>query len=179
MTFADLIELFEFSRGKTLATLEAIVKEPDAAKVLGWRPGPGRAHIAWQLMHIAATDDRHVHVRMKGAQPSDPELVRRFAGGSTPDDEVPSVEQIRAYLTSQRDDMIKHLRSVDPAMIDKKPAETQPWTYRDWIKMLAWHEAHHQGQAHLTLNLYKQPKCLPCECRLSGRERRHCNSCKQ
>jgi uncharacterized damage-inducible protein DinB len=158
MTFADLIELFEFSRGKTLATIEAIAKEPDAAKILGWRPGPGRAHIAWQLMHIAATDDRHVHVRMTGGQPSDPELVRRFAGGSTPDDDIPSIDQIRAYLTSQREDMIKHLRGVDPAMIDKKPAEAQPWTYREWIKMLAWHEAHHQGQAHLALNLYKQTR---------------------
>ena len=49
-------------------------------------------------------------------------------------------------------------RGVDPAMIDKKPAEAQPWTYREWIKMLAWHEAHHQGQAHLALNLFKQTK---------------------
>lgn len=158
MTFADLIELLEFSRGRTLGTLEAIAKEPDPITVLGWRPGPGRATIAWQLMHIAATDDRHVHVRMTNGQPADSEFVRRFAGGSTPDDDTPSVEQIRAYLTSQREDLIKHLRGLDPSMIDKKPAEAQPWIYRDWIKMLAWHEAHHQGQAHLTMNLYKQMK---------------------
>ena len=78
MTFADLIELLEFSRVRTLGTLEAIAKEPDSAKILGWRPAPGRAHIGWQLMHIAATDDRHIHVRMTGGQPSDAELVRRF-----------------------------------------------------------------------------------------------------
>src|SRR5262245_17455880 len=158
MTFADLIELLEYSRGRTLGTIEAIAKGPDAQKILAFRPGPGRAHIAWQLMHIAATDDRHVHVRMTGGQPFDAELVRRFAGGSTPDDDIPSIDQVRSYLSSQRDDMIKHLRGVDPGMIDKKPAEAQPWTYRDWIKMLAWHEAHHQGQAHLSLNLFKQSK---------------------
>lgn len=156
MTFADLIELLEYNRTRTLATLEAIAKEPDPIKVLGFRPGPGRAHIAWQLMHIAATDDRHVHVRMTGGQPADPELVRRFAGGSTPDDDIPSVDQIRTYLTTQREAMLQHLRGVDPTQIDKKPADSQPWTYREWIKMLAWHEAHHQGQAHVTLNLLKK-----------------------
>lgn len=156
MTFADLIEIFEYNRGRTMSTLDMIAKEPDPAKVLGFRPGPGRAHIAWQLMHIAATDDRHVHVRMTGGQPADAGLVGRFAGGSTPDERIPTIDEIRSYLTTQRDEMTKHLRSLPADMIDKKPNETAPWTYREWIKLLAWHEAHHQGQAHITLNLYKQ-----------------------
>ena len=155
MTIADLLEIFDFNRTKTLATLDAIAKMPDPAKVLGWRPGPGRAHIAWQLMHIGATDDRHVHVRMTGGQPQEPENVGRFAGGSTPDESIPSVEEIRRYLTVQRQEIVAHLQMVDPAMLDKKPNEAAPWTYREWIKMLAWHEAHHQGQVHITLNLYK------------------------
>lgn len=155
MTFADLIELLDYNRTRTNALLEGIAKEADPAAILGWRPGPGRAHIAWQLMHVAATDDRHVHVRMTVGQPHDAEFVRRFAGGSTPDDDIPTVDQIRSYLASQRAAMIEHLRGLDPSMIDQKPAETQPWVYREWIKMLAWHEAHHHGQAHLTLNLFK------------------------
>ena len=155
MTFADLIEILDYNRGRTLGFLDVVAKEPDAKKALGWRPGPGRAHIAWQLMHIAATDDRHVHVRMTGGDPAFPDLVKRFAGGSTPDDQIPSIDEIRAYLTSQREAMLSHLRGLDAAMLEKKPAETQPWTYREWIKLLAWHEAHHQGQAHAILNLYK------------------------
>jgi hypothetical protein len=155
MTFADLIEFLEFSRQKTLATLEVLAKEPDVGKALAFRPGPGRAHLGWQLMHIGATDDRHVHVRMTGGQPQDAENVRRFAGGSTPDDNVPTLDEIRRYLTSQREELLKHLRGVDASMLDKKPNEQAPWTYREWIKVLAWHEAHHQGQAHAILNLYK------------------------
>ena len=85
MTRADIRSFLEFVRKKTLDTLDAIAKRPDATELLGWRPGPGRAHIAWQLMHIAATDDRHLGVRMKGGEAADQELVRRFAGGSTPE----------------------------------------------------------------------------------------------
>jgi hypothetical protein len=155
MTFADIIELLEFARSKTLATLESVAKEADPMHALGWRAVPGRAHTAWQFMHIAATDDRHVHVRMTGGNPQHPELVQRFAGGSTPDDTIPTLDEIRAYLSSQRAEMIKHLKNLDDSMLDKKPNEQAPWTYREWGKLLAWHEAHHQGQAHATLNLYR------------------------
>ena len=155
MTMQDLLEFLEFSRQKTVGTLDAIAKLDNRAKALGWRPGPGRAHVAWQLMHIGATDDRHVHVRMTGGQPQEPEYVRRFAGGSTPDDDIPSLDEIRRYLDAQRKELLTHLKGLDAAMLDKKPNEQAPWTYREWIKVLAWHEAHHQGQAHITLNLQK------------------------
>lgn len=72
MTAADLREFMEFSRKKTMDLLETIAKRPDAATVLAWRPGPGRAPIAWQLMHIAATDDRHLYARMRGGEPNRP-----------------------------------------------------------------------------------------------------------
>ena len=158
MTIADLIEILDFNRSKTLAFIDGLAKVGDVPKALAWRPGPDRAHIAWQLMHIAATDDRHVHVRMAsapGGQPAAPELVRRFAGGSTPDDQIPSVEAIKSYLDARRKDLIACLRKLDDKALMTKPNEQAPWTYAEWVKVLAWHEAHHQGQAHLTLNLYK------------------------
>jgi len=155
MTIPDLIEFLDFSRQKTMGLLDTIAKDANPQKALGWRPGAGRAHVAWQLMHIAATDDRHVHVRMTGKEPQQPDYVRRFAGGSTPDDDVPSLDEIRRYLTAQRQELLGHLKALDPAMLDKKPNDQAPWTYREWIEVLAWHEAHHQGQAHITYNLYK------------------------
>lgn len=155
MTFADLIESLEFNRIKTLALVETLGKQENAAKALAWRPGPGRAHLAWQLMHIAATDDRHVHVRMTGGQPQEPKYVERFAGGSTPDDDVPSLEVIQSYLESQRQELLAHLSTLDDKALLTKPNEQAPWTYKEWLKVLAWHEAHHHGQAHLTFNLYK------------------------
>src|SRR5438270_12097243 len=129
MTIADLIEVLDFNRSKTLAFIDNLAKQENAAKVLAWRPGPGRAHIAWQLMHIAATDDRHVHVRMAppGGQPNDAELVRRFAGGSTPDDEIPSVEVIKSYLDAQRKEVIAFLKKLDDKALATKPNEQATW----------------------------------------------------
>lgn len=157
MTVSDLIEILDFNRTKTLAFIEGLAKAGDVQKALAWRPGPGRATLAWQLMHIAATDDRHVHVRMAaaGGQPSDAELVRRFAGGSTPDDDIPSIDAIKSYLESQRKEVIAFLKKLDDKALTTKPTEQATWTYAEWVKVLAWHEAHHQGQAHATFNLYK------------------------
>jgi hypothetical protein len=155
MSLACLIETLDYNRQKTLAFLDALAKTDNVPAVLGWRPGPGRAHIAWQLMHIAATDDRHVHIRMTGGQPQEPENVRRFAGGSTPDDQVPTLDEIRRYLDVQRKELLAHLKTLDDAALKTKPNEQAPWTYGEWLKVLAFHEAHHQGQAHLTFNLYK------------------------
>lgn len=155
MTFADYFEMLDFNRQKTMGLLDTVAKQPDVQAALAWRPGLGRAHLGWQLMHIAATDDRHVHVRMTGGQPQDPELVRRFAGGSTPDDNVPILDEIRRYLTTQRAELLGHLKKLPDSALPTKPNDQAPWTYQEWLKVLAWHEAHHQGQAHLTFNLYK------------------------
>lgn len=157
MTVADLLEMLEFNRTKTLAFIEGLAKAGDVQKALAWRPGPGRAHLGWQLMHIAATDDRHVHVRMAppGGQPNNEEFVRRFAGGSTPDDDVPTLDTIKRYLDSQRKEVIAFFKKLDDKVLATKPNEQATWTYLEWAKILAWHEAHHQGQAHLTFNLYK------------------------
>lgn len=155
MPRTDLLAMLDFSRAKTLNLLDNIEKMPSPAAVLGWRPGPGRAHTAWQLMHIAATDDRHVHVRMRGGEPQQPELVRRFAGGSVPDDQIPTIAEIRRYLTDQRRELLDHLEKLADGDLQQKPNPQAPWTYHEWMQVLAWHEAHHQGQAHLTLNLYR------------------------
>jgi len=158
MTRADIRSMLEFVRKKTLDTLDAIAKRPDARELLGWRPGPGRAHVAWQLMHIAATDDRHLGIRMKGGDPANPDNVKRFAGGSTPDENVPTVDEIRRYLTERRSALLDHLASLSDADLAKKPNDQAPWHYEEWFRVLTWHEAHHQGQAHLTINLYKTTK---------------------
>ena len=163
MTGTDLQQNLDLGRRKTLELLDAIAARPDAAAVLGWRPGPGRAHIGWQLMHIAATDDRHLGVRMKSGAAAEPELVRRFAGGSTPDDTVPTPAEIRRYLTERRQEMLAHLGTLSEAEVGAKPNAQAPWTYRDWVQVLSWHEAHHQGQAHLTFNLYKAAHDVPAK----------------
>ena len=155
MTKNDLEHLLDVSRRRTNEFIEAIAARSDPASVLGWRPGPGRAHLAWQLMHIAATDDRHLNARMRGGQPLSPEFVRRFAGGSTPDDDIPSLDTIRRYLADRRRDMLEHLRTLAQSDLPIKPSTEAPWTYEEWFTVLALHESHHHGQAQLTYNLYR------------------------
>jgi len=160
MTTTDLRSLLELSRKKTNELLDGVAKLPNPAEALAFRPGPGRAHLAWQLMHIGATDDRHLNTRMGKGQAKEPEYIRRFAFGSVPDENVPGVDEIRRYLNIRRQEVIDFLATLKDEDLPKKPHEQAPWTYQEWIPVLAMHEGHHHGQAHLTLNLYKAAKGL-------------------
>src|SRR5947207_14214035 len=92
------LQLLDFVRERTLATLAAIEKLPDPARALGWRPGPGRAHIAWQVTHVGITEELFATERFLGTSPAFADLVPRFKGGSTPDDNIPSLVAIRSVL---------------------------------------------------------------------------------
>lgn len=149
--------VWDLHRERTLATLDAIEKLPDPAAVLGWRPGPGRAHIAWQLLHIGITEELFATERFLGTVPAYADLLPRFRGGSTPDDNIPSIDLIRDVLDNSR----QHLRQTVSTFTDQD-LDTVPAALRERnlsigksLRILAWHEAHHQGQAHITLNLYK------------------------
>ena len=155
MSRTEMRKQLEFVRKKTLDLLETIARQPDAVKVLGWRPAPGRAHIGWQLMHVAATDDRHLNVRIRGGEAVNADLVQRFAGGSTPDDNVPSIDEIRRYLTERRAALLELLDTAKEEDLVRKPYDASPHTLEEWFRIWAWHEAHHHGQAHLTLNLFR------------------------
>ena len=153
-----LIQSLEFARVRTLGLLDAIEKEPDAQAVLSWRPGPGRAHIGWQLMHVAITEEIFATERLapqKAAHWKD--LWTRFRGGSTPDDDVPTVAMIRDVLKGAREHLLVTLRAIGDDRLDEIPEalRERKLTFRDVFFVLAWHEAHHQGQAHVTLNLHK------------------------
>ncbi|HEX3871810.1 MAG TPA: DinB family protein, partial [Pirellulales bacterium] len=55
---------YKLNRQRTLGLLEQIEQLPDPIEALGWRPGPGRAHIAWQLMHIGITEELFASERL-------------------------------------------------------------------------------------------------------------------
>ncbi len=151
-----ILSLLDFTRDRLVGSLDGIVKSgQDVQQVLGWRPGVGRAHIAWQAMHCAATHDKYVNVRILGGEPKDPSLCESFAGGSTPSDaNVPAISTIREKLDLNFEAFKAFLNSADLAKITDFPNSVQRTTAESAI-LLAWHEAHHQGQIHLTWNLYK------------------------
>ena len=161
-TIQNLISQCEFNRPRTLGLLEKIEQEKEPQKILGWRPGPGRANSAWQLMHIGITEELFATERLVvGAKPAFSDLVPRFKGGSTPDDEIPQPALIRRVLTESRAHLLatlgrfceKDLDATPEAM--PEPIRQRIRSLRDVLHILAWHEPHHQGQAHITLNLSK------------------------
>jgi hypothetical protein len=161
-TLHSLIAAYQFNRPRTLAALERAEKEPDSRKVLGWRPGPGRAHVAWQLMHIGITEELFATERLvSGAKPAFGDLVPRFKGGSTPDDDIPSPALIRQVLTESRAHLLETLARFSDKDLGSMPEALPPglkerkFTLLDVLHIIAWHEPHHQGQAHITLNQYK------------------------
>lgn len=152
-----MIAGWEFNRGRTESLLASIEALPDPTRVLGWRPGPGRAHIAWQLMHIGVTEELFATERIVGTPADFSELLPRFKGGSTPDDNIPSPTEIRNVLEHSREHLRKTFLSFSVGDLDNvpEPLKERGWSLRTVLQVIAWHEPHHQGQAHLTLNLWK------------------------
>lgn len=147
----------QFNRERTLGTLKQVAELPDSAAALGWRAAEGRAHIAWQLLHVGITEELFATERITGDAPEYADMVPRFRGGSTPDDDIPSVDEIRDILNHSREHVMATLSkfSDDDLGTIPEPLQERGWDLRKVIDILNWHEAHHQGQAHATLNLFK------------------------
>lgn len=157
-TIHSLIAQYQFNRPRTLGLLDKIEQEGDAQRILGWRPGPGRAHIAWQLTHIGITEELFATERLvPGTKAAFSELVPRFKGGSTPDDDIPSAALIRQVLADSRTHLLETLSRFGDKDLGTIPEgfKERKLTLVEIFQILAWHEAHHQGQAHITFNLYK------------------------
>jgi hypothetical protein len=147
----------KFNRTKTLQSLEQVEKLPNPRTFLGWRPGAGRAHCAWQWMHIAVTEELFATTRLFGKEPGLSPLIERFRGGSTPDDDIPDVFTLRESLEISRSHLLQAIETFkdeDLTMIPE-PIKDRGWSLRTVMQVLCWHEAHHQGQIHITLNLCK------------------------
>jgi uncharacterized damage-inducible protein DinB len=115
-------------------------------------------------MHCAATHDRYLNVGILQGAPKDQELVTNFAGGSTPSDSnVPTLPEIRQKLATNYDALKKFAAEQTPQTLQRQfPAPGgKTRSLGEAIILLAWHEAHHQGQIHLTWNQYKAAQGLP------------------
>lgn len=157
-TLHSTIAAWQFNRTRTLGLLDKIEQEPDPQQVLGWRPGPGRAHLAWQLMHIAITEELFATERLvTGSKPAYGDLVPRFRGGSTPDDDIPPASLIRQVLSESREHLLATISRFSDNDLGQEfqIAKDRRLSLSDVLHILAWHEPHHQGQGHITFNLYK------------------------
>ena len=158
MSYIEHVQsIYGMNRERTLATLDAITEMGNSQEVLAWRPGPCRAHIGWQFMHVAVTEEMFATERLlPGTHPGMGGLIDRFKGGSTPDDDVPTLAGIRSALETGREHLFETFGkfSDDDLETVPEPLQERGWTLRKTLQIICWHESHHQGQAHLALNLY-------------------------
>lgn len=157
-TIEKMIESYGFNRARTLGLLDRIEKMSDPAAALAWRPGQGRAHVAWQIMHVGVTEEIFATERLAPEKEGAfVDLWPRFRGGSTPDDDIPSIGEIRDVLEQGRAHLLETLNSYDDSRLEEipPPLAERGLTVLNVLHILSWHESHHQGQAHLTLNLFE------------------------
>ena len=150
-----VIAQMEFNRSVTFRLLAEIEKTGKADHVLRWSVGK-HAPIGWHLMHLAASEDRFaVMLGAPGLVSED--YATKFSSGKDAARDVPSAGAVREYLDQTRASLVQALEKFDLSRIDEKPAADAPFDYGTIIKILSFHEAHHQGQAHATFNIYKDP----------------------
>lgn len=151
------IDIWESNRERTLSLLDTVCDQPGSGKALAWRPGPGRAHITWQLMHIAITEELFATERLLGTPTRFAEYAPRFRNGSVPDDEPLAADEIRRVLIESRQDLINTVSTFSDKDLETipEPFRERGWTLGKVLQVLCWHEPHHQGQAHLTWNLWR------------------------
>lgn len=157
-TIEVLCRAMDFNRQRTLTLLERVEKTTDPEATLAWRPGSGRAHVAWQLMHIGVTELIFASERLAPNKPHVmEEFWARFRGGSVVDDDVPSIPTIRQVLDTGRTELRSTLSSFSDDDLNHIPAALQErqLSLLDVLHILCFHESHHHGQAHLTLNLFE------------------------
>jgi len=150
---STVLSQMELNRSVTFRLLDEIEKTGKANQILGWSVGD-HAPIGWHFMHLAASEDRFAV--MLGA----PKLVSedystRFSSGKDAPRDVPSISAMRKYLDESRASLIDALERFDLSKSGEKPSADAPFDYGTVIKIISFHEPHHQGQAHATFNLYK------------------------
>lgn len=154
---ATIPQLLNFNRAMTLKLLDEISELPDPASALGFRPGPQRAHIAWQIMHLGITEELFASQRLRTTDSSLTEWFADYQKGSTASDEIPTVDTIRSVLSESRKNLLDAISQITPADLETIPEglSERGWTNQMALQIVCWHEPHHQGQAHLLLNSWK------------------------
>ncbi|MFK7779240.1 MAG: DinB family protein [Gimesia sp.] len=154
---STLIQLLEFNRNMTLKLLEEIAQLKDPASALSYQPGAQRAHIGWQIMHIAITEELFATERLRRTPSNLTEWFPQFQKGSIADNNIPTVKEIKNVLAQTRSNVIEAISEITEDQLELIPdgLTERGWTNRTALQILSWHEAHHQGQAHFLLNSWK------------------------
>ncbi|HMV44223.1 MAG TPA: DinB family protein [Leptospiraceae bacterium] len=153
-----LLDQHKYIRSRLIQFIKEVAATPYAEEALHWSMpfGKGRAHIAWQIMHCAATYDRYLHFRILNAEPKNPDLVKAYGNGSVPNPKlIVKVEEILSALELTTKPYYNYFESLPIDKLNEKPHESADRTYKEILHLLNWHEASHHGQAQITWNAFR------------------------
>jgi hypothetical protein len=153
-----LLSQHRYIRSRVLGFIKEIESAPYAQEAIQWSMpfGRGRAHIAWQLMHCAATFDRYLNFRILNIEPKFPDLIKAYGNGSTPDSRlIIKIEEIVSALDITIRPYYEYFENLNPEKLDSKPHPGAEKTHREILELLNWHEATHMGQAQITWNSFR------------------------
>lgn len=152
---ATTLAQLAFNRKSTLRLLDEIEKTGTADQALLFRARPDAAPLGWQLMHLAATEDRMGSQAFGKGAPVSREWIVQFSSGKKAGPFVPPAAAVRAYLGKTRAALEKAIRTFDLGRLDSKPQPDARFDFRTSLHVLMYHEPHHHGQAHATFNMFK------------------------
>ena len=153
-----LLDQHKYIRSRVIGFIREIEATPYSQEALHWSMpfGKGRAHIAWQLMHCAATYDRYLNFRILNQDARYPDLVKAYGNGSVPNPKIiVKVEEILSALETTTSPYYNYFQSLPPEKIQDKPHLAAEKTHREILHLLNWHEASHMGQAQITWNAFR------------------------
>ncbi|MCB1143242.1 MAG: DinB family protein [Leptospiraceae bacterium] len=157
-----LLEQHKFTRLRLLALLDTLEKSGHGEEALYWKlpfGEKGRAHIAWQVLHCAATLEKYFHIRLDNSEVVNKELVEHFGSGSVPDTNLKhDFSTIRNLLNSSTEKFYSYFNKLSPDQFDSKPFPDSEKTNNEILILLNWHEAEHTGQCQITWNSFKASK---------------------
>ncbi|HEX7185787.1 MAG TPA: DinB family protein [Thermoanaerobaculia bacterium] len=148
MTELDLLFTgLRFSRDRLQGTLDAIGREPGwSPELLRIRGRPNGPHIGWHLAHVASIEDLWAHDYFGMGEPRRPDLIHRFFRGSVATEDVPPAEELLAYLTTARQDLLEAARRLDSLDRPCRMSDGRILAAREILVLAPLHESIHHGR---------------------------------
>lgn len=153
-----LLDQHRYIRSRLIGFIKEIAATSYSEEALHWSMpfGKGRAHIAWQVMHCAATYDRYLNFRILNQEPKNPDLVKAYGNGSVPNPkQIVKPEEMLSALELTTKPYYSYFENLPLENLDLKPHDAVDKTHREILHLLNWHEASHHGQAQITWNAFR------------------------
>ncbi|HNE21515.1 MAG TPA: DinB family protein, partial [Leptospiraceae bacterium] len=131
-----MLSQMEFNRAATDHLLDELEKTGKADEALAWRAGTNRAPLGWQLMHLAASEDRQA-TRLGAQSLISEKYAEDFKSGKPAVSFIPKLPYVRQYLKDSRASLQKAIRDFDMSKMDQKVPETDN-TFRKLFQIILW-----------------------------------------